>query len=159
MRSSVSCNISNMRRSVSSPDETLRRELKIQRTVETLSGVFLTNFEVFHLPPLVAPATQARKHPFLLALRRWDVPIVIRFYQTLHFEKFQSIVNHWWKFYSDQTRIKSLLKRLKNIGIASEKLYRNALKAAFELCFKRYKQIVSIQSDAVSPSLMLLVPS
>ena len=32
-----------MRRSVSSPDETPRRELKIR------SGVFLTNFEVFHL--------------------------------------------------------------------------------------------------------------
>ena len=31
------------------------------------------------------------------------------------------------KFYSDQTRIKSLLKRLKNIGMASEKLYRNTL--------------------------------
>ena len=34
-----------MRRSVSSPDETLRRELKNT----TCSGVFLTNFEVFHL--------------------------------------------------------------------------------------------------------------
>ena len=41
----LSCNISSMRRSVSSPDETLRRELKIRRC----SGVFLTNFKVFHL--------------------------------------------------------------------------------------------------------------
>ena len=38
-------NISNMRRSVSSPDETPRRELKNT----TRSGVFLANFEVFHL--------------------------------------------------------------------------------------------------------------
>ena len=38
-------NISNMRCSVSSPDETPRRELKNT----TRSGVFLTNFEVFHL--------------------------------------------------------------------------------------------------------------
>ena len=43
--------------------------------------------------------------------------------------------------------------------MASEKLYRNTLKAAFELGFKRYKQIVLIQTEAVSPSLMLLVPS
>ena len=42
---STSCNISSMRRSVSSPVETLRRELKIRRC----SGVFLTNFKVFHL--------------------------------------------------------------------------------------------------------------
>ena len=41
----VSCNISNMRCSVSSPDETPRRELKIRRAAE----YFLTNFEVFHL--------------------------------------------------------------------------------------------------------------
>ena len=34
-----------MRHSVSSPDETPRRELKNT----TRSGVFLTNFEVFHL--------------------------------------------------------------------------------------------------------------
>ena len=31
------------------------------------------------------------------------------------------------QFYSDQTRIKSLLKRLNNIGMASEELYRNTL--------------------------------
>ena len=38
----VLSNISSVRRSVSSsPDETLRREMS--------SGVFLTNFEVFHL--------------------------------------------------------------------------------------------------------------
>ena len=34
-----------MRRSVLSPDETPRRELKIRRAAE----YFLTNFEVFHL--------------------------------------------------------------------------------------------------------------
>ena len=37
-----------MRRSVSSPDETPRRELKIRGAAE-LSGMFLTNFEVIHL--------------------------------------------------------------------------------------------------------------
>ena len=42
---SDSCNISNMRCSVSSPDETLRRELKIRHIAE----YFLTNLEVFHL--------------------------------------------------------------------------------------------------------------
>ena len=30
-----------------------------------------------------------------------------------------------WKFYSNRTRKKRLLRRLKNIGMASEKLYRN----------------------------------
>ena len=39
----------------------------------------------------------------------------------------QSLVKN---FYIDRTRIKSLLKRLKNIGTASEKLYRNTLKHA-----------------------------
>jgi len=38
-------NISSMRRSVLSPDETLRRELKIRRTAE----YFFTNLEVSHL--------------------------------------------------------------------------------------------------------------
>ena len=52
----------------------------------------------------------------------------IDFTKNPHFDKFQFIVNYWWKFYSDQTRIKSLLKWLKNIGMASEKLlYRNTL--------------------------------
>ena len=41
----VRCNISSMRRSVSSPDETLRRELKIRRAPE----YFLTDVEVFLL--------------------------------------------------------------------------------------------------------------
>ena len=41
----VSSNISNMRRSVSSPDETPRKRVENTRR----SGVFLTNFEVFHL--------------------------------------------------------------------------------------------------------------
>ena len=55
------------------------------------------------------------------------VVIVISIYLKLHFHKFQSIANCWLRFYSDQTRIKSLLKRLKYIGMASEKLYRNTL--------------------------------
>ena len=41
----LSCNISSKRRSVSSPDETLRRELKIRRAEE----YFWRNFEVFYL--------------------------------------------------------------------------------------------------------------
>ena len=41
----LSCNISSKRRSVSSPEETLRRELKIRRAAE----YFWRNFEVFHL--------------------------------------------------------------------------------------------------------------
>ena len=45
MSLSVACNISSTRRSVSSPDERLRRELKIRRAAE----VFFSNFEVFHL--------------------------------------------------------------------------------------------------------------
>ena len=57
------------------------------------------------------------------------VVIVISILLNLRFDKFQSMFNHWWKLYSDQTRIKSLLKRLKNIGMAFEKLYRNNLKA------------------------------
>ena len=57
------------------------------------------------------------------------VVIVISILLNPRFDKFQSMFNHWWKLYSDQTRIKSPLKRLKNIGMASEKLYRNNLKA------------------------------
>ena len=37
----------------------------------------------------------------------------IDFTKTYIFNKFQSIVNHWWKFCSDQARVKSLLKRFK----------------------------------------------
>ena len=44
---SVRSNISSMRCSVSSPDETLRKEMKIQR--EGGGGGFLMNFEVFYL--------------------------------------------------------------------------------------------------------------
>ena len=51
----------------------------------------------------------------------------IDFTKTYIFNKFQSIVSHWWKFCSDQARVKSLLKRLKNIGMVSEKVYRNTL--------------------------------
>ena len=39
--------------------------------------------------------------------------------------------NYWWKFYSDRTRKKTLLRRLKNIGMASEKVYRNTLRLRF----------------------------
>ena len=47
--------------------------------------------------------------------------------KTYIFDKFQSTVNHWRTFYEDLTRIKSLLKRLKNIGMRSEKIYPNTL--------------------------------
>ena len=47
------------------------------------------------------------------------------------------VINHWWK-YSDQTRIKLLLKRLYNIGMASEKLYRNTLKSIIKRFNKSY---------------------
>ena len=46
----IRCNISSMRRSVSSPDETPRRELKIRRVAEYFWWVFLMqNWAVFHL--------------------------------------------------------------------------------------------------------------
>ena len=45
----------------------------------------------------------------------------------MQFDKFQSRVSQWLKFYSDRTKIKSLLRRLKNIGMVSEKLQRNTL--------------------------------
>ena len=48
----------------------------------------------------------------------------------LHFDKPQSKVSQWWTFYSDRTRKKALLRRLKNIGMASEKLCRNTLSKA-----------------------------
>ena len=53
--------------------------------------------------------------------------VVIVILISLHFSKLQSIISQWRKFYSDWTRIKSLLKWLKNIGMASKKLGRNAL--------------------------------
>ena len=37
------------------------------------------------------------------------------------------MANYWGKFYGDRTRKKPLLRRLKNIGMASKKLYRNTL--------------------------------
>ena len=46
---------------------------------------------------------------------------------SLQFGKLQSIISQWRKFYSDWTGIKSLLKQLKNFGMASEKLYWNTL--------------------------------
>ena len=39
----------------------------------------------------------------------------------------QFVINIWWKFCNDRTRIKSLLRRLKNIGVVSQKQYRNTL--------------------------------
>ena len=42
----IRSNVSSVKRSVSSPDETLRKELK---NTTTRSGVVLTNFEVPHL--------------------------------------------------------------------------------------------------------------
>ena len=49
----------------------------------------------------------------------------------LHFDKLQSKVSQWWTFYSDRTKIKSLFRRWKNIGMVSEKLYRNTLSKQF----------------------------
>ena len=46
---------------------------------------------------------------------------------TFYFDKLQSNVSQWWKFHSDRTRIKSLLRRLKNKVIVTEKLRRNTL--------------------------------
>ena len=50
-----------------------------------------------------------------------------RFCKKLNFDTLhtQFRVNQWWKFCSDRTRIKSLLRWLKNIGMVSQKLYRN----------------------------------
>ena len=45
----------------------------------------------------------------------------------------KSIANYWWNFYIDRTRKKTLLRRLKSIGMASEKLYRNTLILFLEL--------------------------
>ena len=55
------------------------------------------------------------------------VVIVISTLVKLHFDNLQFIVNHWWKFCSDRTRIKSLLRWLENIGMVLQKLYRNTL--------------------------------
>ena len=38
------------------------------------------------------------------------------------------MVSHRWKFYSDRTALKSLLKRLKNHCMASQNMYQNTLK-------------------------------
>ena len=56
----------------------------------------------------------------------------------LHFDKLQSKVSQWWTFYSDRTRIKSLFRRWKNIGMVFEKLYRNTLSKQF-IVFVLYK--------------------
>ena len=47
--------------------------------------------------------------------------------QTAFSDKCQFIFNHWRKFCSDRRRIKTLLRRMKNIGVVFEKLYRNTL--------------------------------
>lgn len=41
---------------------------------------------------------------------------------------FQSIVSQWWKFYGDWTRIKPLLRQLKNTGMVSKTPFRNTLR-------------------------------
>ena len=58
--------------------------------------------------------------------------MVISILLQLHYDKDQFIVNHWWKFCSDRTRIKSILRRLKDIGMVSWKLYPNTLKSVAE---------------------------
>ena len=63
---------------------------------------------------------------FCLLLSYW-----YRFYLKPHFDKLQFTSNHWWKFYSDQTGIKVSESRLKNISLASEKVYRNTLSVIF----------------------------
>ena len=64
------------------------------------------------------------------------VVIVYRFYLKLHFHKFQSIASYWWKCYNDWTRKKSLLRPLNNIGMTSEKLYRNTLHSTCLRCLR-----------------------
>ena len=51
----------------------------------------------------------------------------IDFYLKLHFHTFQFVANYWWKFYIDRRRKKTLLGRLKNNNMASEKLYQKTL--------------------------------
>ena len=54
------------------------------------------------------------------------------------------------KFYSDRTRKKTLLRRLKNIGMTSGKLYRNALKQKSLLKIQpHYSQF---SSESTTPS-------
>ena len=63
-----------------------------------------------------------------------------QFQRDLYIVTFSQISIHsqlLWKFYSNRTRKKTLLRRLKNIGTASEKLYRNTLsvvKNGFRFC-------------------------
>ena len=61
---------------------------------------------------------------------------IVFFFYKLHFDKLQFIVNHWWKFCGDRTRIKTLLRRLKNIGMVCEKLYRNTLTNVQISCYQ-----------------------
>ena len=59
---------------------------------------------------------------------------------------FLSVFTHFThkrKFYSDRTRKKPLLKRLKNIGMAFEKLYRNTLRL---LTFKLNLVIIKLSA-------------
>ena len=62
---------------------------------------------------------------------KWDKPLPQckgeNYTSETNFHKFQSTANYWWKFYSDRTRKKTLVRRLKNVSMASEKLYRNTL--------------------------------
>ena len=65
------------------------------------------------------------------------------FFEKLHFDKLQFIVNHWWKFCGDRTRITSLLRRLKNISMVCEKLYWNTFKV-------RTKQVEYFQNHCIN---------
>ena len=60
-----------------------------------------------------------------------------RFFFKLHFQKIQSMANFWSKFYGDRTTKQPLLRRSKNIGMASEKLYRNTLNKQGESRFQQ----------------------
>ena len=81
-----------------------------------------------------------------------------------HFDKLQSKVSQWWTFYSDRTRIKSLFKRWKDIGMVFEKLYRNTLSKqliVFVLYKPHYlllKTEVSVQEACVSLACWVGIP-
>ena len=73
---------------------------------------------------------------FIVVIVIW-ILIKPTFWQTSIYS--QSLVK---KNYIDRTRIKSLLKRLKNIGTASEKLYRKALKHALRQEISNRQKVV-----------------
>ena len=60
--------------------------------------------------------------------------------------------NYWWKLYSDRTRKKHFLRRLKTIGMASEKLYRNALNTVKSIrIIKKPKQYARLSTTNLRP--------